>query len=327
MSRGGILSYLRRRRPSTDVPGNDLATLIAREIGSATKALRSELREVRERQRDLRTEVRLLHAVIAANGARLLDRHATAMDPELVGRHVPLDLRPTPHLVVERLLPDATYQALLDATPPDECFSDRDPVKQNFRPTQGKIIPDFTAVMWRFMEREIIANTMVPALMSRFKTHIDAVYGERYAERGPAVSALRHEATAGRLMLRRPGYHLAPHVDPRRVVVTCLIYLARPGDSEAFGTQFFSLNAVPVISSAKTYYPDQAGYTSALEKSVPFTPNTAVAFLNAGAAAHGATIPDHAPKDTKRYAYQFYISPDQAGLAAVTGETADAGRD
>ena len=52
-----------------------------------------------------------------------------------------------------------------------------------------------------------------------------------------------------------------------------------------------------------------------------------MAFLNAGAAAHGATIPEEAPKDTKRHAYQFYVSPDPAGLAGVTGETADAGLD
>ncbi len=334
LSRSGILSYLRRLRGSRDLPGDDLSAAISRELGSATKALRAELREVRDRQRDLRQEVRLLHAVMAANGARLFDKHAGHLDSAQVGQHVasaiataPLDLTPTPHLVVEHLLPDSTYQALLDATPPDECFSDRDPVKQNFRPAQGKIVPDFTTAMWAFIEKDVITTVMLPALMARFKPHIDAVYAQRYGDRGAAVSALPHEATAGRLMLRRPGYHLDPHVDPQRVVVTCLLYLAKPGDSAAFGTQFFSLNAVPAISGTKTYYPEQAGYVSSLEKTVPFTANTAVAFLNAGAAAHGATIPDSAPKDTKRYAYQFYVSPDQAGLAAITGEAMDETRD
>jgi|CXWL01.1.fsa_nt_gi hypothetical protein len=128
-------------------------------------------------------------------------------------------------------------------------------------------------------------------------------------------------------MLRRPGYHLDPHIDPQRVVVTCLLYLANPGDSVAFGTQLFSLNEVPKVTRTKTFYPGQVGYISSLEKTVPFTPNTAVAFLNAGAAAHGATIPDSAPKHTKRYAYQFYVSPDPAGLAKITGETVDESRD
>ena len=123
-------------------------------------------------------------------------------------------------------------------------------------------------------------------------------------------------------MLRRPGYHLEPHLDPRRVMVTCLLYFARPGDDLSFGTQFFSVSEAPRIDQTKTFYPRESGYTCTLEKTVPFAPNTAVAFLNAGAAAHGATIPETAPADTKRYAYQFYISPDPAALAAITGETA-----
>ena len=123
-------------------------------------------------------------------------------------------------------------------------------------------------------------------------------------------------------MLRRPGYHLQPHLDPQRVIVTCLLYLAKPGDNTDFGTQLFSLNAAPNIEKSKTYYPHESGYVSTLAKTVTFVPNTAVAFLNAGAAAHGATIPETAPADTKRYAYQFYISPDPAALAAITGEMA-----
>jgi hypothetical protein len=41
-------------------------------------------------------------------------------------------------------------------------------------------------------------------------------------------------------MPRRPGYHLEPHRDPKRSLLTCLLYLARPGDSDAQGTQLFA---------------------------------------------------------------------------------------
>lgn len=305
-----------------------------RDADSVTSALRAQLGEVRERQRELRHRVGTIGAVLLANSARHFDRHPEAMDLPQISAHAasavamtPLHPTPTPHLVVERLLPEATYQALLDSIPPDECFRDSDPIKQNFRPSQGRLVPDFTATMWAFMEREVIPNVLVPALMARFKPHIEALYAERYGERGPAIAALCHGATAGRLMLRRPGYHLDPHVDPRRVVVTCLLYLARHGDSPQFGTQFFSLNAVPEVSGTKTFYPDRVGYVSTLEKTVPFTPNTAVAFINGGAAAHGATIPKDAPEDFKRYTYQFYVSPDPAGLASATGESADESRE
>jgi hypothetical protein len=161
-------------------------------------------------------------------------------------------------------------------------------------------------------------------LLERFRPHIARVYAERYDGSAQAVSTLPHAATAGRLMLRRPGYHLEPHLDPRRVIVTCLIYFARPDDDPSFGTQLFSVQGLPGVSQSKTFYPREAGYECRLEKTIAFTPNTAVAFLNAGSAAHGATIPDSAPADTRRYAYQFYVSPDPLALAAVTGETTDA---
>jgi hypothetical protein len=56
---------------------------------------------------------------------------------------------------------------------------------------------------------------------------------------------------------------------------------------------------------------------------VPFTRNSAVAFLNWGG-AHGADIPKTAPAETERYSYQFYVSPDAAALARHVGETESA---
>jgi hypothetical protein len=60
-------------------------------------------------------------------------------------------------------------------------------------------------------------------------------------------------------MLRRPGYHLDPHLDPKRVVFTCLIYFARPGDSEAYGTSFYRINGTPKIDRTSTFYPESQG--------------------------------------------------------------------
>lgn len=43
-------------------------------------------------------------------------------------------------------------------------------------------------------------------------------------------------------MLRRPGYRLPPHVDPKRRLLTGILYLARPGDSDEYGTQFYRVD-------------------------------------------------------------------------------------
>ena len=186
------------------------------------------------------------------------------------------------------------------------------------------VAPAWSLETLGFIENTLIPRMMVPALLRKFEPHIRDFYLREYGpERGPALAAIRHEATGGRLMLRRPGYHLDPHLDPKRVVFTCLLYFARPGDSEAFGTGFYRMNGTPKIDRTSTFYPGSQGIACDLVKMVPFKPNAAVAFLNWGG-AHGADIPKSASVETERYSYQFYVSPDPAALAALLGETESA---
>ena len=116
-------------------------------------------------------------------------------------------------------------------------------------------------------------------------------------------------------MLRRPGYSLAPHLDPKKVLFTCLIYLARPGDSEEHGTQLYRVDRPFQATSLKTYYPEQHGQRCELARTVPFKANTAFAFLN-GNAAHAASIPADS-NQLERYAYQFYSTPSGHAFTAM----------
>jgi hypothetical protein len=95
-----------------------------------------------------------------------------------------------------------------------------------------------------------------------------------------------------------------------------LIYFARPGDDESYGTSFYRIDGDPVIDRRNTFFPRNEGYSCDLVKTAPFRPNTAVAFVNAGG-AHGAGIPTSAPAGTERYAYQFYVSPEPGALASL----------
>jgi hypothetical protein len=117
-------------------------------------------------------------------------------------------------------------------------------------------------------------------------------------------------------MLRRPGYHLDPHRDPKRSMLTCLMYLAREGDSEGYGTQIFRVHGDAEADYKQTYYPEQAGGRCELVKVVPYRPNSMLVFLNSRG-AHGADIAADAPSELERFTYQFYVAPLNEALSAL----------
>jgi hypothetical protein len=203
---------------------------------------------------------------------------------------------PMPHAVLRDLWPEATYRALLEAIPPDAFFSIQDPIKQNLKIHQIDMAPAWTRRALEFLEDTVIARILAPAIVARMRPYLD-----------DATASTPHAATAGRLMLRRPGYKLEPHLDPQRVAFTCLLYFARPGDDASYGTQLFAVDRPVVVDRTNTFYPREHGYKCRLVKTVAFEPNTALVFLNRGG-AHAAEIPRKAPPDTRRYSYQFYIS-------------------
>ena len=339
----GLLPYLRRRWREDQQRSSDkvearfdrhMATVATRlekldNLPRAPADTGDRLDALEQSLRTLSRKANRLEAALRFNAEHRERRYGShVFDEACIATHVAaaidrarLDTDPMAHLVVEGLLPRETYDALVDAIPPPELFSDKDDRKQNFKLHAADAAPEWTVIALSFMEDVIIPRMIVPGLLQKFDAHVRATYEKKYgATRGPHVAALPHIATAGRLMLRRPGYHLEPHLDPDRVVVTCLIYFARPGDDESFGTSFYRIDGDPVIDRRNTFFPRNEGYACDLVKTAPFRPNTAVAFVNAGG-AHGAGIPSSAPAGTERYAYQFYVSPEPAALAAIIPST------
>jgi hypothetical protein len=170
--------------------------------------------------------------------------------------------------------------------------------------------------MWSYLDEDLIPRTIVPAIARRFAPFVLPYYTGLFGpETGAQVAALPLEATDARLMLRRPGYHLDPHMDPKRVLMTGLLYFARPGDSDTHGTTFYRVKGQVTRDHASTYYPAAAGQPCELVRTVPFRRNTALVFLNS--VAHGADIPASEPADLQRYALQFYVGPRVGALREV----------
>lgn len=269
------------------------------EQSAAVDRLVNDARRAESEAAQLRADVTRAHLALTINAQHRERQHAGALEEAHVAEHVhrrmaasTVDADPMPHLLIEQLLPDDTYAALLSAIPPPEFFSQRDPVKRNFKVGQRQLAPEWTLQAWTFFEDVVIARVLLPALVARFQQWLP--------------EGALYRASAGRLMLRGPGYHLDPHLDPEPVVFTTLVYFARPGDDESFGTQLFRIDKPIDERRESTYYPGEDGYRCEQVATISFRANSSLVFLNAGG-AHGADIPATAPATTERYAYQFYV--------------------
>jgi hypothetical protein len=296
-----------------------------RQLTSRVEHLERELAATSQRARDAEQLAQQFHltAVLNTRQRARLAEALTLLDEGAVARHVraaieaaPMRDTPFEHIIVERLLPDAVYEALIEAIPPPAFFSSRDPIKQDLTlPTE--IGPTLTATVWGFFDDVVARRVIRPAVIERFRRplehHFDSLFGP---DRREQAIALPQSVSGGRLMLRRPGYHLKPHRDPKRSMLTCLLYLARPDDNDVYGTQIFAVDDDDDADYKQTYFPEEAGRRCRLEGVVPFRPNSMLVFLNARG-AHGADIPADAPASLERYSYQFYIAPENAALAAL----------
>jgi hypothetical protein len=228
----------------------------------------------------------------------------------------PILADPYEHAVIDGLLPDDVYDLLLEAIPPLSFFHDRDLIKRDVR-FPMEFGPTLSAMVWGFFDEVIARRAIRTAVLDKFREplqrHFDSIFGPAFRER--AIS-LPHSVSGGRLMVRSRGYHLGPHRDPKRSMLTCLLYLARPGDIDTYGTQIFRVANDADANYKQTYYPEQEGHACELVKVVPFRANSMLVFLNSRG-AHGATIPPDAPADLERYSYQFYIAPQNEALAAL----------
>jgi hypothetical protein len=316
-----------------------LRAALRHDVDQTLKPMRKEVRRLSKEVEDLQaalrqTTERARHADRQAAQARwtlMQDAAhetrngvlAAAFNEAAIAAHVtraiaaaPLRTDPFDHVVVERLLPDDVYRLLLDAIPPPAFFTDTDPVKQDL-PVPMEFGPAYHRHAWNFVDQVLAQRIITPAVMERFheplQHHYDTIFGPDFRER---ANRLQQSTSGGRLMLRRPGYHLKPHRDPKRSLLTCLLYLAKPGDDEAHGTRLYRVLNDSEAHYKQTYYPEREGHACELASVVPFRANSMLVFLNSKG-AHGADIPETAPAETERCAYQFYVAPDNSALVEL----------
>jgi len=281
-------------------------------------ALLKEMASLTHEVATLRVRESQLRA-IARQDCRL-EPHLAALDSTLsdpaIGTHVrqaiarsTLHLEPFPHIVVDKLLPRHVFDALITGLPPSALFADRAPNKQQLN-VPFDVASVYSQRIWQFMARTIGPEFIMPAIVEVFRESMHQWLRQTLPQVTPAqIDALALTCSDGRILLRRPGYRIPPHRDPKWGFITCLMYLPRHGDDQRWGTHLYSVAAARETEAkgAAPHWISDDDCT--LVSTVEFVPNRTLFFLNSHG-AHGADIPaDAEPATLERYAYQFRVGP------------------
>ncbi len=273
--------------------GESVAALLARE---------SQLRAVLRAVASFEDEIARLPAIL--DEERIVSHMRAAVE------RATLRLDPFPHAVIEDVFPHSFYAALLRGIPPGELFGDKARNKEHVN-VPLTVAPAYSRRVWNFLVYEL-QHQLQPLLVGLFREPL----GQWIAGEWPGLAAdpfappMELGTADGRIMRRGRGYHVSPHRDPKWGFMTGILYLARPHDSEAWGTQLFAVDGDEEAVGTAPHWIDRG--RCRLVADVPYRPNTMLVMLNS-CGAHGAHIPaDAQPEDLQRHIYQFRIGPGTA---------------
>ena len=332
MSFLGRLNPLRIVRTADSVPSLQNAVEKMREDQKAmTRELRTMTRQLEQIEQRLASQDKVLAAVPqlqaqiqrcvtaytkdARQAARMPSLRARLGEGEAIASHVAsavaraaLELDPFPHVVIENLLPEDLSDELIGALPPAAFFTTEKMSRQELE-VPFEFAPEYSRLVWGLFFSKAITETMVPALTEKFRPALDDFLRSHWPELGSLSQAgIALEVSNSRLMLRRPGYVIKPHRDPRWAFLTCLVYLPKSPEHQIYGTQLYRLRQEPELTHNSPLWADPS--ECELVKEVPARRNTALVFLNS-TGAHGASIPRDAPADTARFLYQVQFGVDE----------------
>lgn len=284
-------------------------------------ALARELRQANDRVNELSVREAQLRAVLEAD-VRFEDAVASLpsiLDEGRIVRHLReaidrahLQADPFPHIVVDHVFPQDYYDALLRGMPPGELFGDKTRNKEHVG-VPLTVAPAYSRRVWNFLVDEL-RRPLQTLLVERFREPLGAWLSAQWPAlaRDPFAPPMEFNITDGRIMRRGRGYDIPPHRDPRWGFLIGILYLARPNDSERWGTQLFAVEQDDDATSAAPHWIEPT--RCALVADVPYRPNTMLVMLNCWG-AHGAHIPEDAqPADLQRYIYQFRIGPGSSAI-------------
>jgi len=198
---------------------------------------------------------------------------------------------PAPYIFIENLFPDDLYAEILrqfERTAPffkEKVHQTGERYFGSYPERMEITLGDLrgrspVAAFWEEIFRALKSEAVFAALLEKFRPGFEARFGK-----AAATLALRGRIARTLLLTHhRPGFHVGPHTDAPRKVLTCVINCAERAGLEHLGTVM--------------YLPKQRGFTSDGREHldparfdrvrvVPFKPNSALIFLRHDALFHG----------------------------------------
>lgn len=222
-----------------------------------------------------------------------------------------LGLDPFPHMVIDNFLPADLYDALIETMPPRVLFEDN-PVNRQQLKVPPRLAGAASFRLWRFLVNDIVEGELQSALVRIFREPITEFVHRFWP--GMDIDEVRFKGSDGRIILRRRGYVIPPHRDPKWGWLTFILYLAKPGDPETWGTQLYRVTDDVEAPGAQPFW--MQSHNNVLVQDVRFVANRALVFLNSDG-SHGASLPPEAPADFERYIYQCRVGPDRHTIDAL----------
>ena len=204
----------------------------------------------------------------------------------------PITADPFPHVVIEQVFTPEFYRAIQDNLLPDEAYT---PLVETGRVTSNyprnrlcfmggeddMLSAEAGAGFWR----ELFGVFKDPALMGASLRRFEPVIRQRLATDLTEMRSdklLLHPEVF--LMRDKNSFLLKPHMDSRKKAVTALFYLPGTDDRASLGTSFYRLRSGIAAPEMGTQY---AREDFELLKTIPYLPNTMLAFANMAGAYHG----------------------------------------
>jgi hypothetical protein len=218
----------------------------------------------------------------------------------------PLELDPFPHIVVDDLLPDDVYAEVVSAMP-DVVFFKRENVTRQQMQVPFTFAPAYSQAVWDFFYEQVIEAALLPAIVAKFAPTLDAFVARYWPALGTwAGAGIDLQVTNSRLLLRRPGYEIKPHRDPRWAFFTSIIYLQKRGATHQYGTQLYRMKQEREAMHNSPFWVEYD--ECVFVKDVPAGRNRVLTFLNS-TGVHAASVPADAPADLQRFIYQVQMGP------------------